>query len=244
MLATLVSHIRADRKGAISYATSGTLGLLYSLVALGYGDTALVLSFGHAACRMVQIFRAPNIIADKEAIRTDLAGQVSLWPSEPPSWLFRMAWRCRRIDTDLNVLEWMDAFSREASAHFKLSRAQQWGATAGIGALIGAPFTPVMHSYEHTFMELAHTDPRMAAALGFTQFSCSVLLLRFLLSRVLDPFRFQRATVFDEGKKESGLKFEKADTGPLVALLTSTLLATYFMGNQFMHSCEEKSHSE
>lgn len=242
VFATLVSHIRADRKGAISYATSGTLGLLYGLVALGFSDTALALSFGHAACRMVQIFRAPNIIADKESIRNALDGKVPLWPSEPPGWLFRMAWRCRRIDTDLNVLEWMDAFSREAKEHFKLSRAQQWGATAGIGALIGAPFTPFMHAYEHTFMELAHTDPRMAAAMGFTQFGCSVILLRFLLSRVLDPHRFQRSTVFEEGSKEQGLKLEKADAGPVAALLTGTLLATYVIGHQYLHQCEEKHH--
>eukprot|EP00659_Diplonema_papillatum_P012106 gene12106-18705_t len=51
----LVCKIRADRKGAVAYATSGTIGLIMVVLAAGYGDVALLLSFGHAAFRIMQI---------------------------------------------------------------------------------------------------------------------------------------------------------------------------------------------
>ena len=71
--ASLVSKIRADRKGAVAFATSGTLGVIYMVLAAGYADAALVLSLGHAAFRMVQIMRSPNIMTDTQKIRRWLA---------------------------------------------------------------------------------------------------------------------------------------------------------------------------
>lgn len=246
LFSTLVSQIRADRKGAVAYATSATLGGLYTLMGLGYSDTALALCFGHAACRMIQVFRASNIIAEKEALATAL-GAVPMWPSKPPEWLYKLAWRCRRMDTDFNLLEWSVAFSREAKEHLKLTRTQQWAATAGIGVLVGAPFTPYIHAYEHTVMELAHTKPEMAVALGLTQFGVSVVLLRFLFARVLDPFRFQRATVFDGSKSQRAVNFDRADRGPIAAALTGSLMAVYMISQQMMggHShCDDETQTQ
>lgn len=246
-IAGLVSQIRSDRKGAVAYATSATLGGIYAVLAAGFDNVALTMCFGHAAHRMIQIFRASNIIADKEAFTAAYAAagmdHVPLWPSKPSYFMYRLAWRFRRLDTDLNLLEWFDAFSKEAREHLKLTRAQQWTATAGIGVLVGAPWTPYYDAYEHTFEALCREDVRLAAGLGATQFCVSVVLMRFLLARVQDPSRFVRATVFDDdGKKvERKINFDRTDNLPLAMALTGTLLGVYMMGQQLMtHQCEEE----
>lgn len=59
---TLASKIRSDRKGSIANATSATIGLIYIIVALGYTNTALMISLGHATLRIIQILRSPNFI--------------------------------------------------------------------------------------------------------------------------------------------------------------------------------------
>lgn len=251
-IAGLVAQIRSDRKGAVAYATSATLGGIYTLLAFGYSDLALTMCFGHAAHRMIQIFRASNIIADKEGYKAAYAAagidKVPLWPSEPSYFMYKLAWRFRRLDTDLNLLEWFDAFSKEARDHLQLTRAQQWAATGGIGVLVGAPWTPYMHAYEHTFEELCRADVRLAAGLGAAQFCISVVLMRFLLSRVQDPSRFVRATVFDDdGKKaERKIKFDKVDNLPLAMALTGTLLGAFMISRDMMtpHHCEEEKTAE
>jgi len=246
-IAGLVAQIRSDRKGAVAYATSATLGGIYTLLAFGFSDLALTMCFGHAAHRMIQIFRASNIIADKEGYKAAYAAagidKVPLWPSEPSYFMYRLAWRFRRLDTDLNLLEWFDSFSKEAKEHLKLTRTQQWAATAGIGVLVGAPWTPYMHAYEHTFEQLCREDVRLAAGLGVTQFCISVVLMRFLLARVQDPSRFVRATVFDDdGKKiERKVNFDRIDNLPIAMALTGTLLGAFMISKDLMpHQCEKE----
>jgi hypothetical protein len=56
------SQIRADRKGAIAFAASGTVGWLYIILALGSPDAALILAFAHAVLRTLQILRSHNAL--------------------------------------------------------------------------------------------------------------------------------------------------------------------------------------
>ena len=62
--AGLTAQVRADRKGGIAGATSGTVGLLYVILSLGYTDVALVLAGAHAVLRTLQILRAHNGILE------------------------------------------------------------------------------------------------------------------------------------------------------------------------------------
>jgi NADH:ubiquinone oxidoreductase subunit 5 (subunit L)/multisubunit Na+/H+ antiporter MnhA subunit len=139
VFSTLVAHTRADRKGAVAYATSATVAQIFVVLAMGYSDTALVLSFGHAAYRMTQILRSPSIIADTKQIRAALGGPMPLRPSIPPVWLYRLAWRCRRIDMDLMDILRAPITMTDSLAMRKLggqwdpldlTRSQQWGVTA------------------------------------------------------------------------------------------------------------------
>jgi hypothetical protein len=66
LISGLIAKLRADRKGGIGYATSGTVGLLYVLLAIGgvATDVALFLGFAHAVLRTQQILRAHNGILE------------------------------------------------------------------------------------------------------------------------------------------------------------------------------------
>jgi hypothetical protein len=138
---TLVSKTRSERKGALANATSATVGLIFVTLACGYPDLALLISFGHSAFRMRQIMRAPNTIADANNLRTALGYKP--WPRSMPTWLCRITWRLRRIDTDFHMVHLM----RRAASLFhlpeplKLKRWQQWSLTTAGVALASAPFT-------------------------------------------------------------------------------------------------------
>lgn len=190
---TLVAKVRADRKGAIAHATSATLGLIYVILALGHVDLALLLSLGHAAFRMVQILRTPNIISDTRNLRAAL-GRMP-WPKLMPDWLYRICWRLRRIDSDfhlLNVLHWMTRKLHGAPKPLALSKHQQWLLTSASVVLAGAPFTPVSHYLEELLMQLLPTQPLLAGLIMFGHFGLSVVLIRFLFLKVLDGRRSQK----------------------------------------------------
>ncbi len=191
---SLISKIRADRKGAIAYATSATIGLMFVTLALGYRDLCLMMAFGHAAFRMTQILRSPNIISETQNLRSAL-GRFP-WPRVVPDWLFRLSWTLRRIDSDFHLINVLHAFSRHLNVlkPAKLSKYQQWIATAVIAVLAGAPFTPVSHFLEHTLMEMLPTNPGLAAAIMMGHFAFSVVLIRLLFLKVLDARRFHRSS--------------------------------------------------
>ena len=191
---TLVAHTRADRKGAIAYATSATLGQIFVVLSMGYSDTALVLSLGHAAFRMQQILRSHSVIADTESMRAAIGGELPLWPSTPPTWLYRAAWRCRRIDEDfMETLRSVHRLGVPATTKtpLGLSRFGQWSVVGGSVVLAGFPFTPLSHTFEQTFMDLLPTHPGAAALLGLSHSVVSVGLIGFLFNRVLDTQTFQ-----------------------------------------------------
>jgi hypothetical protein len=58
---------------------------------------------------------------------------------------------------------------------------------------MGFPGTPVYNMFEHYFMESATSAPLLALCMGLSQFAVAVVLMRFLLSRVLNSRRFHRS---------------------------------------------------
>ena len=187
---SIVSKIRADRKGSLARATSATIGLIFVILAMGHPDIALLLSLGHAAFRIIQILRSPNIIAETQNLRSSL-GRMP-WPKYVPDWLYKLCWRFRRIDTDfhlLNVLHWM---SRRLHAPKPpvLNKFTQWLVTGTCVVLAGAPFTPLSHYMENLLMDLLQTQPALAGLIMVVHFGISVMLIRYLLVSVLHRRRF------------------------------------------------------
>lgn len=187
---TLTSKIRADRKGAVANMTAATLGVLYIVLALGYPGLALFLSFGHAAFRMTQIVRAPNIINDSQNLKSALG--FLPWPVKVPDMLYAVSWYLRRFKSDTNLTYLLHFLSRPLNKDFNwnFSKWQQWAITTVVVILAGFPYTPVMSWFEHLVLELIATHPWMAAGLMFGHFVFSVVLFRFLLMHVLNANRF------------------------------------------------------
>lgn len=192
VISTLVSKIRADRKGAIANATSSTLGLIFVMLALGHPNLALLASFGHAAFRMTQTLRAPNAILDYKRLH-DALGDLP-FPKPVPDWLFKTAWALRRFHSDVHLLHVLHLLSRRILMKNppKFTKFQQWFVTALIVVIAGAPFTPLSHWLEENLIELLPTHPALAAFLMITHFAISVIAIRFLFLNVLDVSRFQR----------------------------------------------------
>lgn len=191
--ASLIEKIRADRKGAIANATSATLGIIFVILALGYSDLALVLALGHAAFRMTQILRAPNVITDTQKLRSALGYMP--WPKVVPDWLYRLSWSLHRcFSADFHLLHVLHKISRPvySTKPWELTRFQQWSATGAIVTLAGAPFTPLSHYLEEFLMELLPTQPYIAGGIIVAHFGLSVILMRFLFLNVLNARRFHR----------------------------------------------------
>ncbi len=187
---TLISKIRADRKGALARATSATIGLIFVTLALGHPDLALMMSLGHAAFRMTQVLYAPNMITQTQNMRSAL-GRMP-WPKQVPDWLYRLSWTLRRVDTDfhlLNILHWI---SRRLPMPRVRSKFEQWLVTGVSIVLAGAPFTPVSHYMDHWLMELLQTHPVFAGIFMMGHFATSVVLIRFVLLNVLHKRRFHK----------------------------------------------------
>lgn len=75
-----------------------------------------------------------------------------------------------------------------------LSRNQQWLVTAGGVTIAGAPFTPLCHELEHTLVELLPTNPALAGSIMLGQFGVSLLVMRFLFTKVLNSNRFHKGS--------------------------------------------------
>ncbi len=188
--ASMVGRIRSDRKGAVANATSATIGLIFVTLALGHPDIALLMSFGHATFRIVQILRSPNILLDTQNLKSALRRMP--WPEVVPGWLYRLAWRLRRFHSDFNFMHLVHLASRFVHGKpWQLSKWQQWLITA---ALVGTlmPFTPLSHWKESLFEELLQTHPYLAVAAKAVDLAISVVLLRILFVNVLKVGRFRK----------------------------------------------------
>lgn len=189
---SMASRIRADRKGAVAHATAATLGMIFVTLAMGHPDLALLMSLGHAAFRMIQILRAPNVITDSQNLRSAL-GRMP-WPVQVPEKLYRLAWVFHRFHSDFHLLHVLHMLSRHVMLKNPphLTKLQQWGVTGLIVALAGAPFTALSHFKEELLMDLLHTHPAWAAGIMVGHFTLSVILIRFLFLNILNARRFQR----------------------------------------------------
>jgi len=187
----MVSQIHADRKGALAYATSSTLGLLYVVMAAGYANEALALAMGHASFRMVQVLRSSSTIDDSKQLASALDGHP--WPKVVPDWLYRTCWVLHRFDTDLHAMNVLHQISTPLglmkAKDQNLSEPQQWLALGAGLTVAGIPFTPFSVAMDHLMVELLRTDPALAGVLMLSYFGISVITMRFLLLNVLNKRR-------------------------------------------------------
>ena len=146
---SLVAQTCSNRKGAIAYNTSAGLGQIFMVLGLGYPGLSLGLALSHGAYRMRECLTAPGAIAEAQHRLTSLG--ASWRPLTPPEWLYRVAWRFRRLDRDLIELPPKHASAPRGS--WSLSRGTQWGLTAGALGLAGLPFTPLTHEFEGAFLQ-------------------------------------------------------------------------------------------
>jgi len=194
---TLVSKIRSDRKGAVANATSATLGLIFIILAAGFPNLALTMSLGHAAFRMIQILRAPNVISDAQNLRSALG--FAPWPTVVPDWKYRFAWALRRYDTDFHLIHTLHRISRRLLTVWpksrKLTKLQQWFVLSVGVVIAGAPFTPVSHYLDEVLMELVVSHPFLSALIMAGHFGVAVVVIRFLFVNVLHSRRFHKNNV-------------------------------------------------
>jgi hypothetical protein len=190
---TLVGNTRSDRKGALAYSTSATIGLIFCTLALGYTDTALMMSLGHTAFRMNQVMQASNIISNTHRIKTGLGHPP--WPYYVSDKLYRLAWGLRRLDTDVHLVSALDRVSRLVPVRVDwrpATKLQQWALTGTGIVLAGAPFTPLAHGMEGIIIDLLHTNPALAGMIMAGHFTLSVVITRLLLTHVVRAHRLRK----------------------------------------------------
>ena len=187
---TLESKIRSDRKGALANATSGTIGLIYLTLALGYSNTALLMSFGHAAFRIIQVLNVPNKL--KETQRLKAYTGRNPWPKIIPDWLYKICWFIKRIGTDMNLFEIINRGTRiiKYFKFLKFSRIQQWVVTIISIILAGIP-SPLSNIIEEYLISILPTSPLLVGLIMGTQYILSILCIRFLFIIVLNQTRFK-----------------------------------------------------
>jgi hypothetical protein len=109
-----------------------------------------------------------------------------------PDWLYKLSWRLRRIDNDLNLVYNMNYLIHRFWNHklMNLNKTQQWIATSIAVILSGAPFTPYSHYLEHTLIEMFPNHPYIASLIIFGQYIFSVVLIKTVFTNILAQRRF------------------------------------------------------
>lgn len=186
---TLKSKIRSERKGGLANATSGTIGVIFFILSLGYSDLALLLSFGHASFRIIQVLRVPNKITDCQKIKAYLG--KAPWPKVVPDSLYKICWTLKRIGSDMNLFDLVIKGSKIVKKFSNLSftKKQQWAITTIAVILAGFP-SPLSYAVENYLIDNLTVNPLLCAGIIGTQFVLSVILIRFLFMVVLHPSRF------------------------------------------------------
>jgi hypothetical protein len=190
VMATLIAQTRADRKGALAYAISASVGQIYIVLALGYVDIALVVSFGHAAYRMKQILLAPDVLASFTESRAQLNGSPDAdgWGLlSPPSWLYSVSWALRRLDLEISSFFRLPVASTRTWPRWNLSFPVVMSVSVGILLVSGLPFTPLTVASHRSYEAILLTRPMIAITLGLGRCALAVLLVRILLSHVMVP---------------------------------------------------------
>jgi len=184
--AGLLSHIHSDRKGALSYATSGTIGVLYIIMGAGFVEAALFLALGHSALRMGQVLRTPNELLHNKLLVNDIG--AALWPKPVSDRLYELCWSLHRFDTDTNLMHMFDIltgpfdFLRTTSAPTPRKK----GIFLVLGlAFAGFPFTPISVALHALVIDLLPKDPLLGTLLMAVIYLVSLMAMRFIQLNVL-----------------------------------------------------------
>lgn len=190
MYGSLVSKIHADRKGALAYATSSTLGLIYTAMAAGHVELALALSMGHASFRTAQVLTAPDAIDNSKRLAGALGGPP--FPRVVPDVLYRTSWALHRIDTDFHLVNLLHRLYSPLHVQLNLTPAQQWAAKAAGVIIAGVPFTPVAIGLDEILVHTLPTNPALAAGVMLSHYCLSVATMRFLFVSGLNSKRYRK----------------------------------------------------
>jgi len=185
----LVSKIHSDRKGALAYATSATLGLIYTALAAGYTELALALSMGHASFRTAQVLTAPDAIDNSKRLAAALGSPP--FPRVVPDALFRTSWALHRVDTDFHAVNLLHQLYSPINVQLNLTPVQQWAAKGVAVTVAGMPFTPVANWLDETLVHTLPIDPLLGAGIMVTHYGASMLTMRFLFLSALNNKRFR-----------------------------------------------------
>jgi uncharacterized protein YbcC (UPF0753/DUF2309 family) len=210
---SLIAKVRPDRKGSIGYATQATLGVLYTILALGYVDTTLILAFGHAAVRMVQMLRSANFLLEYHTLTGILEHETE--PTAVSEWWYKLCWRLNRWNSDTHLPQVLHMFKQVSlDKPLQLGKTTQWFVTSVLIILAGAPFSPLLVIEDHFLSHMLFTNQAAAAILMAFSVVLSTCIMWFIMANVLDPRRFIHAgvvppshkKVIHEGSEDSLLK--------------------------------------
>lgn len=220
---SLISQVRADRKGSLGYATQATIGLLYVLLAMGYVDTTLILAFGHAAARMVQFLRSPNFLLEHHQLTGILEAETE--PKAVSSFWYRLSWRLNRWNSDTHLPQVLHLLYQVGQDQVKLSKFSQWFATTILMILAGAPFTPIQMQDDQLLSRMLKSNPSAAVALIGLSVCLSTALMWFVMTNVLNSSRFlHRGVVPPTHCKKVDPPLEKEASGLTAPLLKADSL--------------------
>jgi uncharacterized protein YbcC (UPF0753/DUF2309 family) len=181
-----VSNIHADRKGALAYATSSTIGLLFCIIASGYVTLALILALGHALLRMGQILRAPNQLYHRKNLISVLG--TSSFSKIVSDQKYEFCWSLHRFDTDTNLIHFFNRFI-EPLDFLQVSAAptqRQRMKFLVVGLLCaGFPFTPLSVASHALIVDLLPKDPFLSCVLMMIFITLSLMAMRFMQLNVL-----------------------------------------------------------
>jgi len=193
VLSGLVAQIRGDRMGSLGHAIAATVGVLYIVLAAGYVNTALFLSFGHCVTRVMQILRSHNLLLEHRTIRGHLQ-DTEVWARPKPiaEWLYCVSWSFNRLSTDVCLPLMFSHLPRPlrrlgADDYWKLGKWQQRWLTAVLLYLGGAPLTYTYDIKTGFFIKLVETSHFITAfALLTACVLISTSLVWIVFHKVLD----------------------------------------------------------
>lgn len=199
--AGLICQTMADRKGAIAYATSATIGQIYVVLAFGWGDLAIFFAFAHTVCRMNQIITVCDSIMHAKKLRAALDGHHPFFaPIDPPMWLYRLAWRCRRLDRDLLELPRWTTYGTMSTTRLSPRTQMLIAALAFLFGVAVDICTTAIPRLEVVYMRAMHEHLAATVVVCIVHAALSVALIRFVFYHALDSRRFDYSYLnLDEG---------------------------------------------
>jgi len=184
-----IAMVRSDRKGCVGFATAATVGVIEVILAAGYVDVALWLSFGHSALRMGQILRTHNGILEYHNLKAALGPDIA--PKIVSEQMYQFGWMMNRFNSDTYLPHLQHLVTFVKFPTIELNKFQQWGATVVLMICAGAPFSPVAEKKDEILSGLLESSP-WQAVLGMCFYVfMSTAIVWYLLTKVLHPRRFE-----------------------------------------------------